>query len=319
MLDGFTLDQLRTFVTIHSAGNFSAAARKLKRAQSAVSSTMSNLEEQLGVVLWNRTTRIPTLTAQGEALLTAANRVLEEAEAFGRLAADLQGGIEAKVSLCVDALFPVEALVTLAAAFREAFPSVDLRIDTQTMSDVSERVLNRTATLGVASPMGERPEFERRPLSTIAMLAVACPEHPLARLPQPLESKAFREHIQVVLAERRLDEGAPDQAVLSPRTWRVTDLYTKRKLLLGGAGWGNLPEHYVREDLEQGRLVVIRPAAWGKDEHSLCLSLIYRRDMTLGPAHRWIFENLQQLCERVIALPAGVAPRIARRKNNRPR
>ena len=121
------------------------------------------------------------------------------------------------------------------------------------------------------------------------------------------------------MAERRLDEGDPDQAVLSPRTWRVTDLYTKRKLLLGGAGWGNLPEHYVREDLEQGRLVVIRPAAWGKDEHSLCLSLIYRRDMTLGPAHRWIFENLQQLCERVIALPAGVAPRIARRKNNRPR
>jgi DNA-binding transcriptional LysR family regulator len=86
--------------------------------------------------------------------------------------------------------------------------------------------------------------------------------------------------------------------VLSLRTWRITDLHTKRAMILGGAGWGNLPEHAVRDELARKKLVIIRPAAWGEDEHTLHLSAIYRRETTFGPAHRWVLENLETLCRR---------------------
>ena len=54
MLDGVSLDQLRTFIAAADEGSFSAAGRRLRRAQSVVSQTLANLEGQLGVKLFDR-------------------------------------------------------------------------------------------------------------------------------------------------------------------------------------------------------------------------------------------------------------------------
>jgi DNA-binding transcriptional LysR family regulator len=54
MLDGVSLDQLRAFIAAVDEGSFSAGARRLRRAQSAVSELVSNLEAQIGVVLFDR-------------------------------------------------------------------------------------------------------------------------------------------------------------------------------------------------------------------------------------------------------------------------
>lgn len=69
-------------------------------------------------------------------------------------------------------------------------------------------------------------------------------------------------------------------------------------MLRAGLGWGNLPEHVVREDLRARKLVEIRPAAWGPNEHTLHLSAIYRSDARFGPAHRWLLEQLEIHCAR---------------------
>src|SRR5450432_300186 len=113
MLDAVTLDQLRAFVTVVEEGSFSAAARKLRRVQSAVSTAMANLEKQLGVPIWDRSTKIATLTDRGQAVLAAARRVLLEVDGLGQLTAGMAKGLEGAVSLCVDALFPLSALVAL--------------------------------------------------------------------------------------------------------------------------------------------------------------------------------------------------------------
>jgi DNA-binding transcriptional LysR family regulator len=68
MLEGVSLDQLRIFIAAADEGGFSAASRCLKRTQSSVSLTVSNLERELGVRLFDRTIRPPVLTDQGRAL-----------------------------------------------------------------------------------------------------------------------------------------------------------------------------------------------------------------------------------------------------------
>ena len=65
MLDGVSLDQLRAFIAAVDEGSFSAGARRLHRAQSAVSELVSNLEAQIGVVLFDRSERYPKLTPAG--------------------------------------------------------------------------------------------------------------------------------------------------------------------------------------------------------------------------------------------------------------
>ncbi len=82
MLDGVTLDQLRTFIAAAEQGSFSAAGRKLRRAQSVVSQTLANLEGQLGVTLFNRSARYPTLTEDGRALLQDARAVADQMDGF---------------------------------------------------------------------------------------------------------------------------------------------------------------------------------------------------------------------------------------------
>lgn len=297
VLEAFTLGQLRTLIAVIEEGSFSAAGRKLHRVQSAVSTSMANLETQLGVPLWDRSAKVARLTDQGQAILAAARKVCSEVDALRKLAAGMVLGLEASVSLCVDILFPVTALVDLCERFRDEFPSVDLRVDTQTMTGVSARVIDGSATIGVASPMGVTAGLERKVLTTIQMVPVVAPEHPLASLRGPIPTTRLRDSIQLVLSELQ-GEGHPDQAVLSSRTWRVRDLHTKHALLRAGLGWGNLPEHLVRDDLRTRRLIALRVGAWGKDEHKLYLSAVYRGDVTFGPAHRWLLAQLEQLSMR---------------------
>ena len=295
MIGEVTLDQLRVLTAVAEAGSFSAAAKRLRRVQSAVSQAIANLERQLDVAVFDRSTRVPTLTEPGKAILTAARRVAGEVDALRGLAAGIGRGLEPSVSLCVDALFPLAVLVALCREFAAAFPTVALRVDTETMSAVAAQVLAGAATLGVAAPIAVAPGLERRPLAPIRMIAVAAAEHPLAQIEGPIDSARLGEHVQVVLSERG-QAGVPDQAVLSPRTWRVADLHTKQALLRAGLGWGNLPAAMADDDLAAGRLVALRPAAWAEDEHTLHLSAIHRADTILGPAHRWIVERLTTLC-----------------------
>ncbi len=299
-MDPFTLDQLRTFLVVVEEGSFSAAGRRLRRVQSAVSQSMATLEDQLGVILWDRSHKKPTLTASGEGLRIAIERLCIEADAVARLAEQLKGGLEAAVFLCVDALFPVSALVDLCRSFAEVYPTVDLRVDTQLMSAVSARVVSGAASLGVVSPLGVLPGLERRPLAAIHMVPVVAPTHRLAQVRGKIGQDTLQQEVQIVLSERQ-DKGVTDQAVLSQRTWRVADLFTKHALLRAGLGWGNLPEHLIRDDLKSRVLVKIQPEAWGPEEHRLLLSAVYRRGQMLGPAHRWLLEHLPVLCARDIA------------------
>ncbi|MET0283298.1 MAG: LysR family transcriptional regulator [Polyangiales bacterium] len=302
MYDPVTLDQLRAFVTVVEEGSFSAAARKLKRVQSAISTAMANLEAQLGVALWDRSTKIASLTDAGRAVLGSARRVLSEVDGLRRLTASMVDGLEASVSLCVDALFPVPSLITMCKGFTVQFPEVALRIDTQVMSAVAERVLSGDATLGVVSPLGLLPGLERRALTALRMIPVVSPKHALAQRKGCIPEAQLAQAVQIVLSERA-DAGVADQAVLSSRTFRVADLHTKHLMLRAGLGWGNLPEQLVREDLQKKKLVAIRPEAWADDEHVLQLSAVHRRDTTIGPAHRWVLEQLEQLCALELAPP----------------
>jgi len=308
--DGVTLDQLRAFVAVADEGNFSAAARKLKRVQSAVSTAMANLEAQLGVSIWNRKTKVATLTEAGQAVLVAARRVLSEVDGLKRLTAGLEQGVETSVSLCLDAFFPLQALIDLCTGFAEKFPEVDLRVDHQVLSAVSASVLAGTASLGVVSAAGLLRGLEVQALSPIRMVPVASPQHALAAVKGRIPAKHFAHAIQIVLSERA-EAGVADHGVLSPRSWRVGDLHTKRELLRAGLGWGNLPEHLAREDLRAKKLVTLQPEAWSTDEHVLNLSAIYRSDAVLGPAHRWILERLPTLCSRDVGARRRGGKRLA--------
>src|SRR5258706_2589185 len=118
MLDAVTLDQLRTFIAAVDEGSFSAAGRKLRRAQSVVSQTIANLEAQLGVKLFDRSAYHPRLSEEGRSLLATARSVADNVDEFKARARAMHEGLEPELSGAMDVMYPIEALTTAAAHSR---------------------------------------------------------------------------------------------------------------------------------------------------------------------------------------------------------
>ena len=113
-----SLDQLQVFLTVVETGSFAAAGRRLRRATSAVSYTIANLERQLGIVLFDRQrTRKPALTEAGAVLLSKARAVSGGIDDLRASVKGLLSGLEAEVTLVVDVMFPTSRLADAVRAF----------------------------------------------------------------------------------------------------------------------------------------------------------------------------------------------------------
>ena len=124
----FSLEQLQAFVTTVETGSFSAVGRRLGKAQSSVSAAVANLEVDLDNVLFSRHSRYPTLTKEGERLLAGAYLILERCEHFFGVAKSLSEGVESRLVLAVDDLYPSEWLARLLDEFDKLFPTVELEL-----------------------------------------------------------------------------------------------------------------------------------------------------------------------------------------------
>ncbi|MFL1464036.1 LysR family transcriptional regulator [Roseococcus sp. DSY-14] len=294
MIDALTLDQLRILVAVVDAGSFSAAARRLGRAQSAVSYAIANLEAALRIPLFDRGDWRPRLTEGGRALIADARAILAKADDLKARAKGLAEGLEAELSIVVDIMFPTRALVELVAGFQAEFPGVALDLRVEALGSVPQMVLSGACRLGVQGSLPDiPPELEHLPLpEEVAVEPVAAPAHPLAGARRPLPDAALREQVQVVLTDRSRRTEGRDFAVLSRRSIRTADLGAKHALLRAGLGWGFMPKELVQDDLDAGRLVVLRLGNRRPETRSMPLSLIFLRADPPGPAGRWVTARL---------------------------
>lgn len=293
MLDGLSLDQLRTFIAAADEGSFSAAARRLRRAQSVVSKTVASLESHLGIRLFERTGRLPVLTAEGRALLPEARAVTGSVQIFKAQAKGLAGGLEPELSVAVDVLFPVETLTAGVWAFQGHFPATSLRFDVQS-SAVVEPVLDGRCGLGVVGSWAAKPEqltLER--LFEVSLPMVVAPHHPLASYRGAIPAAVLAQYTQLTHIDVAKLTRTCGFALQSQRTWRLAHLQTKLAFLRAGLGFGILPLSMVLADLANGTLVEIQTEDAPAGGHLMAMSAVYRKDSPPGPAGRWFIERLR--------------------------
>jgi DNA-binding transcriptional LysR family regulator len=308
MLDGVSLDQLRAFIAAVEEGSFSAGARRLHRAQSAISELVSNLEAQLGVVLFDRSERYPKLTPAGIQLLADARSVVANVDLLKARAKGISRGLESELSAVVDVLFPIEAIAESAKEFREKFPRTPLRLYVEALGGAYQPVLDGRCSLGIVGSLPIAPDsmtLER--LQGLAMSLVAAREHPLALFKGVIPKTELAKHVQLVLTDRSELTAGREFGVLSPLTWRLGDLFAKHAFLLKGLGWGGMPVHAVKQDLLEGRLVKLSIEDLAEESLILPMSAAYLTAKPPGPAGRWLIERLKQ-CSGQKPVGAHVAP-----------
>jgi DNA-binding transcriptional LysR family regulator len=303
MLEGVSLDQLRTFIAAVDEGSFSAAARKLNRVQSAVSSWISGLEDQFGVVLFDRSGRFPKLTPEGVLLLADARSIVSGVATMKARARLMASGLETELSAVIDAFFPTALLSATAKAFASRFPLTPLRLFVEGMGAGYQPVIEGRCGLGVLSTIPVAfPTLISERLGEVPLAAVASPSHPLAQLPHRIPRHEMAKHLQLVLTDRSDLMSGRDFGVVAPSTWRLADLSTKYAFLKDGIGWGGMPLHMVEKDIASGSLVVLNADDVPPGGYLLTMSAYHRTSDPPGPAGRWLIDHLKDSWER----PSGV-------------
>lgn len=296
-LTPITLDQLQVFVAVAEQGSFSGAARSLQRAQSAVSYGIAQLEQKLGLELFERTGHTPVLSASGHALLPQTRAILGQVSELQRRAQELVGGEEPRLSLVVDMIFPVEQLIKGLDYVHQNHPQVEIMLHTEALGAVSQRVLDGSCQLGITGLLLPLlpGDLVAQELLSLQLLMVVASHHPLAQWQGPVPLDELRKHTQLVLADRSDFTHQQEIGVLSDHTWRIAGLHTKYQLLKAGQGFGTLPEHMVADDLAQGRLVLLHPQSWRAPLRTIPLYVIYRASQPPGRVARLLIAEFSRL------------------------
>lgn len=153
------LRQLRHFVTLAQARNFSRAAEQLHIAQPALSISIRNLETEIGTRLFDRGPRHVTLTEAGRLALRSARAALESVAEVGELAAAVSTGEAGTLKLAFVGGATFDVLPRHLPEFRRRHPGVELDLIEGTTVEVIERVRSGAVDAGfvrhpVLSPTG---------------------------------------------------------------------------------------------------------------------------------------------------------------------
>lgn len=281
------IHQIESFLSVVESGSFRAASEKLHKAQSAVSIAIQNLEEVLGVQLFDRSGYRPVLTGQGNSLLPHLKAIHQQLQGVQSHAHFLKTGFEPKISLAVSALWPERSLVEIVQNFNLQFPFTELVIKQEILS-ADEMLMEEQADLSLGGIFDEKNQFEKRSLGHIRMVTVVGKSHPLAKLKEKPLPTALKQHRQIVVKStsqksQRLADVEPGQPQIG-----VSSLSLKKQLILCGVGWGGLPKHYVQSELKQGTLILVRAK-----EHPVPITLAWPKKKNLGPCAQFLISALE--------------------------
>lgn len=275
------LNAIRSFLLVAEEGNLTRAAARRHTTPSAVSAHLRQLEDRLGVVLFERSRRGMRLTPEGERLLEPARRVIGAGRDLLTAAGALRGETSRTVRLGLNG--PPEHLRVgpLMAAATRTEPPLVIELVTSMSVRIREDVCCGALDAGFILGPADRDVLTRHPLDRRRVRVVAAGSSPIRELPVAPAERARLPWIYptpacplLAVMDEVLGAAAADAHVVT----RADGEESVRALVRAGMGVGLLEERYAREGAADGGLRLLDPA-WEID-----LALTYRRDRRDDPA-----------------------------------
>ncbi|OYW97640.1 MAG: LysR family transcriptional regulator, partial [Caulobacter vibrioides] len=249
------------FAAIVRHGSFSAAGRALGLTPSAVSRTIDRVEARLGARLMLRSTRVLTLTAEGQAYLGAARRILADLDDAEREIAD-QGAPRGRLRVSAALAHGRQCIVPLLGEFAALYPHILVDISlTDAIADIPGGQADVAIRFGV---LADSPLTARR-VGQTGRIIVASPEY-LTRRGTPQVPEDLHDHNCLNFNFRRAEPVWPfrkegrDYALTVHGNIEANNGETLGQLAIAGVGITRVGNFSVAEDLEAGRLVPVLEA-----------------------------------------------------------
>src|SRR5438876_6142024 len=156
------VNQLRAFLKVAELRSFTQAAEALFFSQPAVTQQVQSLEREVGEPLFERQGRRVTLTPAGQALYPFASRALALLAEGQAAVEEVRAGLAGRVTLAAGPTTTIFTLPPALAAFRQAYPRVQLLVQTGTSREVTEWLVSGRADVGIVTTVYERDDLEHR-------------------------------------------------------------------------------------------------------------------------------------------------------------
>ncbi|WP_413736885.1 LysR family transcriptional regulator [Sodalis sp. RH21] len=287
-----TLEALRVMDAIDRRGSFAAAADELGRVPSALSYTMQKLEEELDVVLFDRSGHRTKFTNVGRMLLERGRVLLEAADKLTTDAEALARGWETHLTIVTEALVPAERLFPLIDKLAHK-ANTQVSILTEVLAGAWERLEQGRADIVIAPDMHFRAssEINSRKLYKILNIYVAGPDHPIHQEPEPLSEVTRVKYRGIAIADTARERPVLTVQLLDKQQrLTVSTMEDKRRALLAGLGVATMPYPLVAEDIAAGRLRVVGPEYNMEND----IIMAWRRD-SMGEAKSWFLREIPKL------------------------
>lgn len=195
-----SLRHLRCFAAVADTGSFTLAAARLYQTQSSLTATIQQFEEEVGLKLFDRTTRRVVMTEDAARFKPIADRVLQDFDtAIGDLKA-ISLSHRGHVRIASVPSMIEHVLAPALASFRRAYPDITISVSDGSADKVERAVLAGEADFGMASRLNNFPDLTYLPILGDRFGVLYPDDHPLAKIRQPLRWVDLSEFEHIALA-----------------------------------------------------------------------------------------------------------------------
>ena len=286
-----SLESLRLLDVIDRQGSFSNAAQELCVVTSSITHAIRNLEENLGLTLFDRSGQRARFTTKGRTILESGRHLLARADAFDDEVQSIATGWEPRLTITVDQVVPMPPLMQQVQDFFEVAPQTSLSIRRDAAAGSWDALASGRADLIVGAPVAVHfgEGFESVLMFETSYVLAVSVNHPLALHPGPVSRQQLALHRAILVGDTTramplLPYGLQDnrQRLLVP------DPAAKLDAILMGLGCGFLSTHMASPLVQKGLITLVdgetpRPPSQG--------SLAWRAGET-GRALTWWIERL---------------------------
>jgi DNA-binding transcriptional LysR family regulator len=252
---------LKLFRDIAQTRSFSRGAAMNGVSQSAASQQLRDLENELGVSLFDRSSRPLVVTPAGHLYSEFCREVLRRREEFELALDRLKRDVEGTVRVAAIYSIGLSEMAQVEQEFARRLPDAHIHVEYLRPEKVYEAVLADTVDLGLLSYPGSNRDITVIPWRQEEMVVAVSPDHPLARMGQVaprdlngLEFVGFDEELPI---RREVDRFLRDQGVEVIYTARFDNLHMIKEAVAHRMGVSIMPARIMNAEIEQGRLVAI--------------------------------------------------------------
>ena len=290
MQSPITLEALHILDAIDRRGSFAAAANELDRAPSSLSYQIQKLEQDLDIIIFDRSGHKAHFTEAGKLILERGRAILQASEKLVNDATLLANGWELDITVAFDGIIPIANFFPMVDALSNV-SSTRIRLQEEILAGSWESLNTGRSDLLVCPALDTLPQdVKAEKIGKLSMVWVAAADHYVHKRSGEFDDAAREKYRVIAIADTAREQPALSINVMQkqPRL-TVTNFSAKVEALLTGLGIGTLPTQVAQPLVESGQLKYID----GAESKPIDIILAWRRN-TMGEAKSWCVQYLKK-------------------------